>query len=168
MTHQPAPIPMLDLFRISNNDDGTPGYCRIDGHTFATLELPWRNNEPNKSCVMPGTYLCIFGTSPSFPQHYELQNVPSRDGIVLHAGTYAGDASMGYASQSKGCIFLGRACVMPGPRGKSQRALCLSKSAIATLNQWAAGLPFWLRIHDPLSDADLLLIERPQLKQVAA
>lgn len=151
MSHSPAQIQALDLYRISHNDDGTPGYMRVMAHTLATLELPWRHNARTISCIPAGRYLCELGTAPSYPLNYCLRGVPDRDGIVIHSGNYAGDVSRGWQSDSKGCILLGRACVMPAPLGKTQRAVCLSKSTIKGFHEIMKGAPFWLTIHPPLT-----------------
>ena len=49
-----------------------------------TLELPWRENKPNISCIPEGTYECIPYTSEKFPNVYQIKNVPNREAILLH------------------------------------------------------------------------------------
>lgn len=154
MTHAPQPIAALDLYRISHNDDGTPGHIRVGPHNFATLELPWRHNAREISCIPAGRYYCERGAAPSFPKNYALANVPDRAGIVIHAGNYAGDISRGWKSDSRGCILLGRACVIPAHDGKTQRAVCLSRASIRSLGEIMKGAPFWLTIHPPLTAAE--------------
>lgn len=154
MTHTPAPISRLDLYRIGHYDDGTTGFIHTHGHTFSSLEPPWRHNARGISCIPPGTYLCELGTAPSFPNHYCLAGVPDRAGIVIHSGNYAGDTSRGFKSDTEGCILLGRACVMPGPIGGTQRAVSLSRSTVAAFNAYMRGKPFWLTIHPPLADGE--------------
>lgn len=63
-----------------------------------TLELPWKNNEVNISCIPTGTYHCSIKPFHSTTQ-YEVLNVPGRSGIFIHTGNYYHD--------SMGCIILG-------------------------------------------------------------
>ena len=140
----------LNLYRIGYHDDGTPGHIQIGPHTFATLELPWRGNAREISCIPPGHYRCAVGLAKSFPRNYAIEHVPGRSGIVFHSGNFAGDKCLGYESHSRGCILLGRACVMPDALGRSQRAVMLSKAAIASMLDILQRAPFSLTIHAPL------------------
>lgn len=64
-----------------------------------TMELPWLNNEHDKSCISEGTYACVPHNSPAHPGTWEITNVPNRDNILLHNGNFA--------KQSLGCILVG-------------------------------------------------------------
>lgn len=65
-----------------------------------TLELPWLNNQKNISCIPTGNYICKWNRTLKYPLGgYEVQNVPNRSGIRLHAGNYF--------FQVQGCILLG-------------------------------------------------------------
>jgi len=46
------------LTRLRQSDQGTEGILTVPELGFAcfTLELPWRGNRPNVSCIPPGTY----------------------------------------------------------------------------------------------------------------
>lgn len=71
-----------------------------DNHVFTceTLELPWKNNQHDISCIPKGTYYCSI--RPFFSKdRYELMNVPDRTGIFIHEGNYYHDVL--------GCILLG-------------------------------------------------------------
>ncbi len=65
-----------------------------------TLELPWRENEPDASCIPAGRYPAHRYLSPK--RGYEvfmLDGVPDRSAIELHIGNTVSDTD--------GCILLG-------------------------------------------------------------
>jgi len=73
-----------------------------------TLELAWKDNKSNISCIPDGEFICKWTKSPKMSlEHkedfytYEVQNVPNRDGIRIH--------SANYFFQLLGCIALGDA-----------------------------------------------------------
>ena len=86
--------------RVSATDEYTPGVI-LDGNVpFAlTMELPWRNNEKDVSCIPPGIYLPFRVTSPRFGGTFQIP-VPGRDGILFHKGNVSVD-------DSTGCILVG-------------------------------------------------------------
>lgn len=141
----------LTINRISYNDDGTPGHLSIGRNLFATLEPPWRDNAPSFSCIPPGTYNAEIGGAPSYPDEYLLDDVPGRAGIVIHWGNFAGDESLGFQSDTAGCILIGRAAVLLNKHHVSQRAVILSRSTLAGFKQAAKRAPLLLTINPPLS-----------------
>ena len=64
-----------------------------------TLELPWKNNIRQKSCIPTGDYKIIPRTSTKFKKHFHVTNVPNRDYILIHSGNYNTDIL--------GCILVG-------------------------------------------------------------
>lgn len=64
-----------------------------------TLELPWVNNERQKSCIPSGSYDVVVRTSPKHSKHYHILNVPNRTYILIHTGNYH--------TQILGCILVG-------------------------------------------------------------
>jgi hypothetical protein len=62
-----------------------------------TIELPWRNNQRQVSCIPEGRYELKMRLTPRFGAHFWLQNVPGRSMILLHAFNDA-------LKESKGCI----------------------------------------------------------------
>ena len=48
------------------------------------IELPWRVNLPNTSCIPDGMYELETLCSPVFGHHLLLKDVPDRSGILLH------------------------------------------------------------------------------------
>lgn len=67
--------------------------------TCKTLELPWKNNERNESCIPAGEYLVKKTRSITFGECFEVTNVENRSAILIHAGNYKRD--------TKGCILPG-------------------------------------------------------------
>ncbi len=71
-----------------------------------TLELPWKDNQRNISCIPKGIYPARYTFwLAKMRYNYLLQNVPKRLGIFLHAGNY-GFKKYG-EPDIKGCILLG-------------------------------------------------------------
>lgn len=100
----------ISLYRYTKSDQGTKGIAITgieDFDYFCVLELPWRENEPNYSCIPDGEYLCEFRVSKRFSEHYHLQGVEGRTWILTHSGNLAGDISKGWLTHSKGCLLLG-------------------------------------------------------------
>lgn len=72
----------------------------ISGIPFAlTLERPWRNNQRSISCIPAGAYVCKRIISPKFGNTFQIMNVPGRDSIEFHKGTFEDD--------THGCIIVG-------------------------------------------------------------
>ena len=61
------------------------------------IELPWRLNERNRSCIPDGTYELVSFFSPTHLHHFIVKNVKDRSGILLHP---ANDAK----KELRGCI----------------------------------------------------------------
>ena len=81
-------------------DDGTFGVLVMNGETLAcTCELPWRDNEPDNSCIPEGTYGVQPHNSADHPGTWEVIGVPDRAGILIHDGNTEAD--------TKGCILVG-------------------------------------------------------------
>jgi hypothetical protein len=91
---------ILTLIRHTSTDKGTLGLLYIgDEFICYTLELPWKDNQRNISCIPAGAYECKEHTSPRFGDVFEVQNVPDRDNILIHVGNFISDI--------RGCIVLG-------------------------------------------------------------
>ncbi len=132
------------LVRLDSSDEGTFGRLYIDDNeAFYTMELPWRDNKSNVSCIPKGTYRASWVNSDHFKKNvYCLDQVPNRWGICIHAATYAGDVSKGYRNHLAGCIALGENVgVMEG-----QKCLLLSRPAIRRFEQITNGQSLNLEI----------------------
>ncbi|MBK8516138.1 MAG: hypothetical protein IPL55_07565 [Saprospiraceae bacterium] len=62
-----------------------------------SLELKWANNERNVSCIPEGVYPVAIIQHPKFGACIQVNNVPGRAGILIHA---ANDAQ----KELRGCI----------------------------------------------------------------
>ena len=88
------------LFRHHESADGTWGVLCSDGYAALSLELPWRDNRPNISCIPFGCYVTVWDYSPTFERFtYRVTDVPERDGIRIHGANRIGEL--------RGCIALG-------------------------------------------------------------
>ena len=96
------------LWRMKRSDGGTEGVLATAGFNCRTLELPWRDNQPNISCIPAGEYETIIRKSPKFGIVYWLQNVPGRSYILIHSGNFGGDKEKGYKSHIYGCLLTGQ------------------------------------------------------------
>jgi hypothetical protein len=94
-------IPTYTLVRKASTANSTMGEMfNPDGsHLCFTCELPWLNNQPEKSCVPAASYTCIPHDSPAHPDTWELENVPGRTNILIHNGNFF--------FQLLGCIAVG-------------------------------------------------------------
>lgn len=77
------------------------GRLSIDGVPECdTLELPWRDNMSQVSCVPPGAYRLAWEGSLRFRRKtIRLKDVPGRWGILIHPANHT--------SELRGCIALG-------------------------------------------------------------
>ncbi|MBF0598046.1 DUF5675 family protein [Faecalibacter rhinopitheci] len=62
-----------------------------------TIELPWKNNIKNISCIPEGTYQVVKRFSQKYKQHYLITNVSNRSLILIHPANFA-------LKELKGCI----------------------------------------------------------------
>lgn len=65
-----------------------------------TLELPWRNNQRNVSCIPAGQYFVGHRESERFGHHLHIKNIPGRMWCLFHAGNFS--------RQVQGCVLVGR------------------------------------------------------------
>lgn len=68
-----------------------------------TLELAWKDNKKNESCIPTGTYTMKRRFSDKYGQHWHILDVPNRDMILIHYGNFAAPNK----SDTKGCILVG-------------------------------------------------------------
>lgn len=91
---------MIKLVRLEFNKNETIGVLKLfDDVLCYTLELPWIDNQRQKSCIPLGVYECQLFNSQKFGECWQIMNVPNRDGILIHNGNTHRDV--------KGCIILG-------------------------------------------------------------
>lgn len=133
--------PMVTIKRNKSTDKQTLGTLKadIDGTTFTcqTLELPWRDNKNNISCIPKGTYDVRWTFSPKFMRYtYQVMNVPNRSGIRIHAGNY-------YYNYL-GCIGLGRTLADLNKDGQTD--ITSTQATVKAFEALMAKRPFTLQI----------------------
>jgi hypothetical protein len=94
----------LTLIRGETSDNGTFGilYRIIDDkltRIAVTCELPWKDNQPMKSCIPQSSYVCTPHDGTKFHNVWELVGVPNRQAILIHNGNTIKDTD--------GCILVG-------------------------------------------------------------
>lgn len=133
----------LILQREDSEEDGMYGTLRFpDGTVLNSLELPWRDNAARISSIPPGTYPCKIRTSASLGEVYEVQKVPGRTAILIHAGNSAGSSDKGMKADSQGCILLG----MDRGRKGAQKIITASKPAMKLFHEKMGNQPFTLTV----------------------
>ena len=131
------------LNRLSSDDMGTCGILTAQDFTCFALELPWRNNTSNLSCIPPGEYVVKWTLSPRLKKYtYEVLGVPNRGGIRIHGGNVAGDTTKGYLSHSLGCPLLGKRII----RVKGQTFIATSGPTVQQFQSYMDKRPFKLCI----------------------
>ena len=88
------------ILRMEKSLNETLGVLVVDNNIFSyTLELPYRDNQRNVSCIPSGEYDCEYINSPKFGYVPEVKNVEGRSNILIHTGNTKNDIL--------GCILLG-------------------------------------------------------------
>ena len=118
------------LARIGTGDQGTPGVLTAPGFYCVTMELPWRDNKRSLSCIPIGSYRCTRHRSPHFGETFWVRDVPGRSSVLIHAGNFAGDSTLGWKTHSEGCILVGsKRGALQISDGKLQEAVLASRPA---------------------------------------
>lgn len=135
----------IGLRRLEHTDDGTFGVLLLPTEAFSyTLELPWRDNRPNLSCIPLGTYVCRPRVSPRFGKTYHVKDVEGRLYILIHAANLAGDIERGKKTHLKGCITVGNRRGWIG----DQRAVLNSQATLTRFESIMDWQPFELVVED--------------------
>ena len=105
----------IRLVRIEGQN-GTNGQLYINGQFVCfTIELPWRDNQRNISCIPKGRYTLRDHRSPTFGRvAYVIGTQPARDFVYFHAANNA-------LTELRGCIAPVTALTGEG-RGTSSKA----------------------------------------------
>lgn len=92
------------LTRQKGDDKQTLGelYCNNGEKEFKckTLELSWKDNKTNISCIPKGVYKVKMINSVKYGMVYEVKDVKERTAIYIHHGNFYTDI--------KGCILVGK------------------------------------------------------------
>ncbi|SON52944.1 DUF5675 family protein [Vibrio tapetis] len=113
----------LNLNRTKQMGETTLGKLTIEGVSKSWFVLepagPDSITENSDKRIKAGSYRLLPYSSPKYPNVYELQNVPGRTFILIHAGNYHKD--------TLGCLMPGK---IWGSVAKSQYYVGNSKSAL--------------------------------------
>lgn len=91
----------IHIERFKHQDKQTLGWLTAEGKTFACLELAWKDNDNQVSCIPPGSYPYVKQKNhPKFGQVLRLEGVPARAGVLVHSGNYF--------THSLGCVLVGQ------------------------------------------------------------
>jgi len=134
----------VEIFRLRRSDQGTEGLLVSGDFHCRTLELPWRGNRRQISCIPPGTYNVEIRLSNKYGRIYWVRNVPNRSYILIHSGNFAGDTSKGYKTHVMGCILLGKKSGYLG----GQVAVLNSRITVRAFMEYMDYEPFELRIQE--------------------
>lgn len=108
----------------------TIGTLSFNQFTCFTLELPWKNNESNASCIPAGIYPYKVIVSPtSGKQVLRLDLVPGRSLINVETANFV--------QQLKGCICVGKDLTFLN----TDHTIDLSSTSAATLAELIAMIP---------------------------
>jgi hypothetical protein len=87
----------LQRLRLKKTENGTFGVLSFDDVPFAlSIELPWKDNVRNQSCIPMGHYKCCRVWRSDGTQTFRVMNVPDRDDILFHRANTIDDL--------RGCI----------------------------------------------------------------
>lgn len=82
----------VQIKRIARLVEATFGVLLINGFPVCvTLELPWKDNHPQTSCIPAGKYLCKRVNSPHHGDTFEITAVPGRSHILFHGANTVAD-----------------------------------------------------------------------------
>lgn len=132
------PLKEITLKRIAQTKLSTFGVMIHNNLPFIlTLEEAWRENKRSISCIPTGRYLCKPYSSPKYKNVWELQNVPNRSKILIHAGNTH--------LNTEGCILVGSQFEPVGTvEGVQQSAAALDELRVLV----GLANSFWLTIED--------------------
>jgi hypothetical protein len=134
----------VNIYRLRRSDQGTEGTLVAGDFSCKTLELPWRENRKQISCIPPGEYHVEIRISNKYGRIYWVRHVPNRTYILIHSGNYAGDVSKGFKSHVMGCILLGKSSGFLG----GQIAVLNSRVAVRQFMEEMQYEPFKLIIQE--------------------
>lgn len=104
--------------------NGTNGELFLNGKKLcATIELPWKDNHTQVSCIPEGEYELEKRYSLHLGMHFQVMNVPGRELILIHAANNA-------LRELKGCIAPVSYLIAAGQGGESRKALGKLKDLI--------------------------------------
>jgi len=126
----------MKLIRYYMGHDCTRGVL-VDGEFLLhTLELPWKGNQPNVSCIPTGVYKVTPYSGSRFVDVYRVNDVPDRTAILFHIGNKA--------SEIEGCILVG----MDAGELSGDKAVLSSGRAMEKLSKYIGDGDFTLYVKE--------------------
>lgn len=127
----------VDFLRMYSAQ-ATNGEIWWDGSLVCyTIELPWRGNARNISCIPEGRYRLKKRFSEKFRWHVSIEGVPERSAILFHA---ANDVN----KEFRGCIAPVSELIRNGKGLGSRKAFEMFRDRVFGCID--SGLEFWLTI----------------------
>ncbi|MEZ5032148.1 MAG: DUF5675 family protein [Saprospiraceae bacterium] len=102
------------------------------------MELPWKENQRNVSCIPEGRYRPALRWNRRRGWHFQIPHVPDRDGILIHP---ANDA----LRELRGCMAPVMVHTGPGQGSGSRRAMGILQATLGEILR--SGKAFELIIH---------------------
>jgi len=92
----------MKITRTKETETATYGVLEYGDFKCKTIELPWRFNQKNVSCIPPGKYdYVILNKSQGIKYpHIAIRGVRNRSGIAIHRGNFV--------SELRGCVAVGK------------------------------------------------------------
>jgi len=116
-------LKILKIMRKDRYSKSIGGELYIDGQFICyTLELPWKWNRKNVSCIPPGKYPCFWRHNRG---RVQLQDIPCLGGYRVAIQIHSGNKPV----HTKGCILVGET-ISTDFVGKSKAAMRLLEGAI--------------------------------------
>ncbi len=127
-------MPSLILQRFAYHPEGTLGVLLASVGYFYTVEKPWEDNTPYKSCIPEGEYPMAWERSPKFGMCWHVNDVPNRTHILIHAGNTARDVV--------GCVAVGRSLLGDTIGVSESRKAMAELEGITTGGEWTLNVSF--------------------------
>ncbi len=121
---------------------GTTGRILSQGSLLTyCIELPWKNNHTQVSCIPEGRYRVTQRYNEHFGMHFQVMDVPGRQDICIHP---ANDAML----ELKGCIA--PVSILTGEDRGCRSREALAKLISCTRDAFQTGDPIFLIIKSRL------------------
>ena len=119
----------LELRRFDYGDKQTLGNLYVLKqetiiYSCKTLELAWKGNDKQVSCIPVGLYSVKKRYSTKYKDHFHILEVPNRSYILIHQGNYYSD--------TLGCILVGK--THTDINGDGERDVTSSRNTLNELN----------------------------------
>lgn len=126
----------VSLTRYLQTDKQNLGKLAYEGFECDTLELPYRLNDKNISCIPTGKYKVSRRFSGKYGWHFILHEVKDRSFILIHSGNYY--------THTRGCILVGNGLKDINKDGYLD--VLQSLNTLKKLNEILPKEDFWLEI----------------------